>query len=77
MIGPCLSELQPFNGSWFMHLENPFPGGAPIQRIEIYQYDTGEWFWNDELSHHIGPWGTRDQAEADARATYEREWITK
>jgi hypothetical protein len=69
-----MSELQPFNGGYYLNLENPFPGGATFSRIEFYKYDTAEWYWRDEMSNHMGPWGSLRQAEADARATYERGW---
>lgn len=42
-------------------------------RVEIFSEDVGEWFWRDSDTF-MGPWGTRAQAEADARKTYARRW---
>ena len=75
-VSPAAQAITPqfFNGCYYITLENPFPGGSVFERIEIYKYDGGEWFWRDSMVHHIGPWESLKQATNDAIATYEQGW---
>jgi hypothetical protein len=67
-------EPQFFNGCHYITLENPFPGGSVFERIEIYQFDAGEWFWRDYMDHYMGPCGSLKQATNDAISTYRQGW---
>jgi hypothetical protein len=64
------ARRQPF----YLRLENPFPGGSVFSLIEIWEYDTGEWFWRDYMDHCMGPWPTFHAAKRDAEETYAKGW---